>query len=176
VRAIWEENRRWVAAVILAYKPRWTDLEDVLQDVAAALARNEQLLRDPGAVRSWLRTVAINASRLAGRKGKLRQHASLDEASPDRTEPAACGNPPEAVLGRQEDAVRIVELAIRLPEAYREPLLLKAVRGLSYRQIGQILGLPETTIETRIARGRRMLKELAVGAHLASDDGASGLD
>jgi RNA polymerase sigma-70 factor (ECF subfamily) len=52
-------------------------------------------------------------------------------------------------------------LAGELPDGYREPLLLKAIQGLSYREIGRILGLPETTIETRIARGRRMLRELA---------------
>ena len=50
-----------------------------------------------------------------------------------------------------------------MPDGYREPLILKCVRGMSYRQIGAMMGLPETTIETRIARGRRMLRELAQG-------------
>jgi len=54
-----------------------------------------------------------------------------------------------------------MELARELPDGYREPLLLKCVRGLSYRQIGELLGLPETTVETRIARGRKMLRERA---------------
>jgi RNA polymerase sigma-70 factor (ECF subfamily) len=61
-------------------------------------------------------------------------------------------------------------LAARLPDGYREPLLLKCVRGLSYRQIGELMGLPETTVETRIARGRRMLRELA-----AADGGVAGV-
>jgi DNA-directed RNA polymerase specialized sigma24 family protein len=52
-------------------------------------------------------------------------------------------------------------LARTLPEGYREPLLMRCVRGMSYKQIGAVLDLPETTIETRIARGRRMLRELA---------------
>jgi RNA polymerase sigma-70 factor (ECF subfamily) len=54
-----------------------------------------------------------------------------------------------------------MKLAFELPDGYREPLLLKAVEGLSYRQIGEIMDLPETTIETRVARGRRMLRDLA---------------
>ena len=41
----------------------------------------------------------------------------------------------------------------------REPLLLRCVRGLSYQQISTILELPVTTIETRLARARRMLRE-----------------
>ena len=48
-----------------------------------------------------------------------------------------------------------------LPDGYREPLFLKAVQGLSYRNIAEILGLPETTVETRIARARRMLRDAA---------------
>jgi DNA-directed RNA polymerase specialized sigma24 family protein len=34
---------------------------------------------------------------------------------------------------------------------------------MSYREIGRVMGLPETTVETRVARGRRMLRELAIG-------------
>jgi DNA-directed RNA polymerase specialized sigma24 family protein len=32
---------------------------------------------------------------------------------------------------------------------------------MSYREIGEVLNLPETTVETRIARARKMLRELA---------------
>ena len=37
VRALWQEHRRWVAGVLLAYKPRDADLEDLVQDVAITL-------------------------------------------------------------------------------------------------------------------------------------------
>jgi len=40
-------------------------------------------------------------------------------------------------------------------------VLLRCARGMTHKQISEITGLPETTIETRIARGRRMLRELA---------------
>ncbi len=61
-----------------------------------------------------------------------------------------------------------MELSQQLAEGYREPLLLKAVQGLSYREIGRILGLPETTVETRIARARRQLRELAASEKLGA--------
>lgn len=115
-------------------------------------------VRDPSTFKAWLRTVAVNAARLAARKGALRQHEALDHSPEPATSPRE-----RQVLGREDDTLRVAELALELPDTYREPLLLKAVQGLSYRQIGQILGLPETTIETRIARGRRMLRELAEG-------------
>jgi RNA polymerase sigma-70 factor (ECF subfamily) len=52
-----------------------------------------------------------------------------------------------------------MEQALTLPPEYREPLLLRCVRALSYQQISEILELPVTTIETRLARARKMLRE-----------------
>ncbi|MDX2118701.1 MAG: sigma-70 family RNA polymerase sigma factor [Planctomycetota bacterium] len=158
LETLWQDNRRWVAAIILAYKPKWADVEDLLQEVAASLIAHGHELRDVAAARAWLRQVAINAARLEGRKGKLRQHGSLDTHIEVRGEAPAA---PERVPADTRESERLLELASRLPDGYREPLILKAVHDLSYRQISQILDLPETTIETRIARARRQLRELA---------------
>lgn len=159
LRAIWDDNRRWVAAVLLSHKPKWADLEDLLQDVAAAMVAHAGEVRDQAMFKSWLRTVAVNTARVAARRGALRRHEPLDS----KPEPAT-GVSHSAVLGRESTTAQVAELAFQLPDGYREPLFLKAVQGLSYRQIAQILNLPETTIETRIARGRRMLRELAEGS------------
>ena len=42
---------------------------------------------------------------------------------------------------------------------YGEPLLMRCVRGMTYAQIADALGVPLTTVETRLARARRMLRE-----------------
>lgn len=47
----------------------------------------------------------------------------------------------------------------RIPPLYAEPLILQSMRGLSQRQIAELLDVPETTIETRLARARRMLRQ-----------------
>jgi RNA polymerase sigma-70 factor, ECF subfamily len=167
VRALWQMHRRWVAAVVLAHKPREADLEDLLQDVAMTLVRSISTLRDAAVLRPWLRTVAINTARAAGRQQTRRQardraHA-LAIAEPVGASPAEG----DAML---DEGRRLLALAGRLPEGYREPLLLRCVRGMSYRQIAELTGLPESTIETRIARGRRMLRELAADQALDATD------
>ena len=162
VRLVWTTHRRWVAAVLIAHKPREVDVEDLLQEVAVAFVKTIGELRDGAALKPWLRTVAINAARAAGRKSRLRKREA--EAARNESEgPGGTGTPAaaaESTAGREE-ASRLMDLAQRLPEGYREPLLLRCVRGMSYVQIGALMSLPETTIETRIARGRRMLRELA---------------
>lgn len=166
LRRVWQEHRRWVAAILLAYKPRGADLDDLLQLVAVQLVRKVGEVREPGAFRPWLRVVAINAARAEGRKAS--RNGALLRLARDRETPPpghAAGDPAE-----REEAGRLLGLAAQLPDAYREPLLLRCVRGMSYRQIGAVMDLPETTIETRIARGRRMLREMALGG-ATGDDG-----
>lgn len=175
LRALWEEHRRWVAAVVLAHKPRSADLDDLLQEVAVTLIAKIGTLEDPAAFPGWLRMVALNAARLAGRKTSTGPRITTFTGLGAGTEGEG-GNGPAggAVAGGdggaaggaaggavRDEARRVFELAMRLPPEYREPLLLRTVQELSYQQISAITGLPETTIETRIARGRRMLRELA---------------
>lgn len=174
LRTVWEANRRWVAAVIIANKPAWADVEDILQDVAATLVKKVGTLRDEAMFKPWLRTVAANAARVASRDLSHRRRSIPFPGV------AGDGDPMENRVGAAPDAVtelsakdqrehgqRLLELAARLPDGYREPLIMRCVQDMSYRQIGEVLGLPETTIETRIARGRRMLRELATGQGLA---------
>lgn len=164
LRALWHRHRRWIAAIILAHKPRWAELDDLLQDVGATMVRKIGELRDPAAIKPWLRTVAINTARAAARdKSKAARHVGLllEDSTAQTAERSGAGAPQGVDPETREEAGRLMELAMQLPEGYREPLLLRCLRDMSYRQIGELVGLPESTIETRIARGRRMLRELA---------------
>jgi len=161
IEHLWQAHRRWVAAIVLAHMPRDAELEDLLQDIAATFVRSVGELRSPGAMRPWLRTVAINAARAAGRKKTRRRRALESQAATDpgtfAGEYASDATPaaPEAA----DEARWLLDLVADLPESYREPLVLRCVRGMNYKAISELTGLPETTIETRIARGRRMLRE-----------------
>ncbi len=163
LRVLWEQNRRWVAAILLAHKPSWADLDDLLQEVAASVVRHSGELRDPASFRAWLRTVAINSARLAARARKYRPEPRPLSGDEPIAHVSPAGVASVSASEDRDEGRRLLELAMELPEGYREPLLLKTLRELSYRQIGELVGLPETTIETRIARARKMLRELAAG-------------
>ncbi|MCB9846127.1 MAG: sigma-70 family RNA polymerase sigma factor [Phycisphaeraceae bacterium] len=158
IRALWADHRRWVAAVLLAHKPKDADLEDLLQEVALTLVRRVHELRDGAALRGWLRTVALNVARARGRDTARRRRRDAGHREVV-ARLGATGHEPMDPAEREE-ASRVLGQAQQLPDSYREALILRCVHGMSYRQIGEALGLPETTVETRIARGRRMLREI----------------
>jgi RNA polymerase sigma-70 factor, ECF subfamily len=163
LRALWHAHRRWAAAILLAHKPRESELDDLLQDVAMAVVAKIGGLRDPGAFKPWLRAVTLNVAKTAARRrpGKAAQVLRLIGLAREGAETES--SPGDAAT---EEGHRLMQLAANLPDGYREPLLLRCVQGMGYRQIGEVMGLPDTTIETRIARGRRMLREMGAAAGL----------
>ncbi len=137
-----------------------------MQDVALKFIGKIHTLRDSRAFRPWLRQITLNVCRGAGRSIKLTLRlVSDDRRDATHREPGSVAAPAPASdevhkqLERREAAERLLQQALTLPIAYREPLLLRCVRSMSYQQISDVLGLPLTTVETRLARARRMLRE-----------------
>jgi len=156
--ALWQEHRRWVAAVLLAHKSPQDQLEDLLQDVAMTIVGKINTVRETHHLRAWLRTVAVNVARASARAKRARPRLAplaVEPPDPDHTGPAG--------VMVDDEARRLMDLARRLPVAYREPLMLRAIHGVRGRHIAEILDLSEATVETRISRARRMLRDLARG-------------
>lgn len=156
---LWQNHRRWIAAILLAYKPVESELEDLLQEVAAAFVKSIRSLRDPAKFRSWLRSLAIQTATSELRGATRRRNLFRPLAKPEDLAPAA-GTPQESdLLEAKAKARELLRHLQHLPAEYREPLVLKGLHGMSQRAIAESLDLPETTIETRLARARRMLRK-----------------
>jgi len=167
IDALWRENRRWIAAVLLAHKPAFDDLDDLLQDVAVTMVSKMHTLREPGYLKAWLRTVAINVARASARSSKTRPTVHLSDG--DTRVPALRLHDDAA---ERDETTRILQMTSALPEQYREPLMLRAMHGMRSRQIAEIMGIPEATVDTRVARARRMLLERARGPANTPHEGA----
>jgi RNA polymerase sigma-70 factor (ECF subfamily) len=162
--ALWHEHRRWIAAVLLAHKSPEDQVEDLLQEVAMTIVAKINTLREARYVRAWLRTVAINTARASARARRARP--KLTPLAVDPLGPDAAG------VAVDDEARRLMKLSERLADTYREPLMLRALHGMRGRHIAEILDLSEATVETRIARARRMLRELATGTGTDDDERA----
>lgn len=69
---------------------------------------------------------------------------------------------PQEEVERQETREAVRQGLAALSPDHREVLLLRELEGLSYREIGQRLGLEEGTVKSRIARGRLALRDYLI--------------
>lgn len=153
---LWQAHRGFASVVLMVHRPRGAELSDLLQEVALRVHRNIGALRDEGAAPGWIRTIARNVARSARRVKSL--SVDPDRVSEDIEENALLV--PDA-LSLREEARRVLECALSLPASLREPLLLRAIEGLSQAAIAAALGLTESAVEARLARARARLRSLA---------------
>jgi RNA polymerase sigma-70 factor (ECF subfamily) len=167
IAEVWNANRRWIAAVLAAHAPRGADIDDLLQEVAATLVAKCHHVRDAVSLRGWLRVVAVNTARMEARSHAVESRAMRGFANHRGAGSGRDGNGCEAR--------ETLALLSRLPAQYAEPLLLQATQGLSQRQIAELLDVPETTVETRLARGRRMLRQILQELESDAEAGSEGV-
>ena len=148
---LWTEHRRWIAVVLLAHMPREAEVEDMLQDVALKLVRGVSEVEDPATLRPWLRSVALNTARSAGRKASLRRRI-LRRLDPDDLQIADPGSERGMrALEAKWAAQRALDASRDLAPEYREPLLLRVLEGLSQRAIADFV--PQKTPRASSAAG-----------------------
>ena len=84
--------------------------------------------------------------------------ASLDAVAQVSQTPLGRGD--SAPAARACDARMDVMAALQtLSPAYREIVVLRELRGMSYSEIADVLGVPPGTVESRLFRARRHLRE-----------------
>lgn len=66
----------------------------------------------------------------------------------------------EAEMADKEIRQSVRRSLDKLPLKYRSPLILFYLEGMSYREIAQILNIPQATVGTNISRGKKLLKSI----------------
>lgn len=131
--------------------------EDLLQETFLQVHRSRHTYLPARPVKPWVYAIARNvflmSRRAAGRRE--RRETVVGESFPDVPVPA------EAEGLADRDAVR--GALARLPDDRRESLLLHHVWGLSFREIGAVLGVSEAAAKLRAHRGVRRLREILAG-------------
>jgi len=122
---------------------------------------------------TWLYRIAVNHAKDFLRKNRRRQNeVSIQDAG----EPALAAPQPSPEENQLQEGRRNVvrEALTRLPEKYRVILTLRDIDGLSYEDISGILKLSPGTVDSRLHRARRKLREKLAG-RLDRQGGGNGL-
>ncbi|MBX6772253.1 MAG: sigma-70 family RNA polymerase sigma factor [Chloroflexi bacterium] len=129
--------------------------EDILQETLVAVWTSADGFAGRSSVLTWL----IGVARRQAHNVLRRRSVPLADADALRDLPAEEPEPEDAVLARaeREELVRAVR---RLPMIYREALVLAFVHGLSYREMAEVLEVPEGTVKSRLSNAKRALRAL----------------
>lgn len=148
-----ERYRR--AVYIHAYRllRNGADADDAAQETFVRAYIHLTSYRSGSQFKVWLLTITTNWCRDQLRR---RRTVPLGEQAPSALG-FARDKEPEARLLRLEGQAEIGARLAELPPAYREVLILRAYRELSYAEIGQLLERPVSTVRMRIFRARRAL-------------------
>jgi RNA polymerase sigma-70 factor (ECF subfamily) len=133
----------WLARLARSLTGSAAEADDIVQDTYAAAVRSPPAADRP--VRPWLRTVAINLVRMRHR-GRTRRGAN-ESVAEIQVEPVRT---PEQLLERAELEQRLTELVIALDEPFRSAVLLRYREGLSAEAIAGQLGIPASTVRSRL--------------------------
>lgn len=157
-----DRQGRWVRGVVFGVTGRLDEVDDVAQRVWLRVWREARRLKDPARWRPWLYRIARNAATdaLRGRRRGRRLLGTLAERA--RLRPRH-QSPPDRGLIEDERHRLVLEAVAALPALYREPFVLKHLEEWSYQEIAEALGLPKDTVETRLVRARRLLRERLAG-------------
>ena len=118
---------------------RRADAEDIVQDVFLKLFRSSDSLKSVRNVKHYLIRSISNACRDFHRRKQ--DILPLEKAEREMVS--------DDDLKMYEEYLRITELAGTLPQEQKEVLYMKCIDGLKFREIADILELPEATIKSR---------------------------
>jgi RNA polymerase sigma-70 factor (ECF subfamily) len=126
------------------------DALDATQEAMVAVVRGIRRFDGRSAFTTWLYRVATNAALDEVRR---RGRRPIPSELPDRP---ARG---PSFDGQVDDRVDIDAALATLPEEFRVAVVLRDLCDLDYAAIAQVLGVPDGTVRSRIARGRALLHE-----------------
>jgi RNA polymerase sigma-70 factor (ECF subfamily) len=158
------DHSRRIYNLCLRFTGRPEDAEDLSQEVFIRVYRNLASYRAAdGSLKTWIGSVTRNLLIDHYRRTRnLRQTDSLDDEESRLTPPVAQGRPADAGVWSREIQESVQRALTRLSPELREAVILRDLQDLDYREIAEMLHVPEGTVKSRINRGRielaRMLK------------------
>lgn len=148
---IWNKYRHQLLNFV---KKRIDDInlaEDIVQDVFLKAKLKIHTLNDSGKIRSWLFQITRNCITDYYRNKK--PQINLDDKL--KIENEAQEND---VYNRLQ--LNVLGMLQKLPPKYKQALFLADYKGLTHKEVSQIIGISYTGAKTRIQRGRKMMREI----------------
>lgn len=140
--ALYQRYSRMVHGLLLSRVP-YSEAADLVQDIFLLAMRRLDTLREPAAFGGWLAMIARN--RVADFFRRAKPASELPEEIPGR-------HP------RHAEALAVLAVIRRLPEAYRDTLILRLVEGMTGPEIAERTGMTPASVRVNLHRGMKLLR------------------
>lgn len=149
---IYKRNIEMIYRICFMYFKNRTDTEDAVQSIFLKLMKSNVSFKDFEHEKAWLIVTAKNHCKDQLKEWWRRRKVDLTSL-------------PETVWSDKNDYLgKVLEQLLALPEKYKIVLYLYYFEGYSVREISNMLNSKESTIQTQLAKGRKLMK-LSLGGY-----------
>jgi RNA polymerase sigma-70 factor (ECF subfamily) len=138
------------------------EARDLTQEIFIKLYNNLGSYKSKASFSTWLYRIAVNRCIDWTRKKKLPTVSTIYDGNDEETDIydtiADSGGGPEETLINLENRAYIRKVVEELPEIYKTVIILYYFEDFSPQEISDITDIPKRTIETRLYRGKNLLK------------------
>jgi RNA polymerase sigma-70 factor (ECF subfamily) len=164
-RGIVEKYQNRVYALVYGMVRNREDARDLTQDAFVKAYNNLETFRLESSFYTWLYRIAMNLAIDFIRKRQRQGTTSFDETIASREDGGGVSeihhaDDPRRTLERKRLYERIMDSLDKLPADQKQVILLRELEGLSYKEISDIMDIPEGTVMSRLFYARKKLQKL----------------
>jgi RNA polymerase sigma-70 factor (ECF subfamily) len=136
--------------------------KDIVQDSFIRVYKKKALYKQIAKFSTWLYTIALNITKTEIARQQRRNVFSISAAGDDdEPMPLPAKDPlPEDIVDSGIKEAYIQQAMMKIPEVYREAVILRDIQEFSYEEIAEMLEITIGTVKSRINRGRALLQHL----------------
>jgi RNA polymerase sigma factor (sigma-70 family) len=161
--ALYTRYHRRIASYIQGMVHDHARAEDIAQDVFMSALRRMRETDRPIAFKPWIYEIAKNACIDQFRRARRAEEVSMDAdeglGSADYGRLVSSGPTPDVAVDHKQQIDHLCGAFGGLSETHHEILVMRELEGLSYREIGEKLGMTRPAVESTLFRARRRLTE-----------------
>ncbi|MBE2280677.1 MAG: sigma-70 family RNA polymerase sigma factor [Ignavibacteriaceae bacterium] len=145
---------------IFKYLNDYEGTEDVVQETMIKVYINKDSYKTIAKFSTWIYTIASNLAITELKKRKRRNQISINSygENDETMDLPGTNHSPEEITDSGIKSKIIMEALQKLPEVYREVVILRDIQELSYEEIAEIKQISVGTVKSRINRGRTQLQ------------------